>query len=329
VFSTSPSFRYSFVIGVSSWRFYMMVHKGFNSFSKFSSRFFSMKLKHSSSCYLECNLFFHIIGGGIMSFLIIEFMFSWFTCGQEWDILNPSISSLELSWAIFHLKPSLRIVVNYGAYKWSKFFFILPVKWFLPSLFLSNLVPVSGELSPHNFEMSSISPYKAFPFIVGFPTTPLDPSPKDAFSSSFVVEVGIFFSILLFQLSIFYFFRSRSLVVLLFSTHHPIRQRSCFFMPILLTGVLCPFVQVLFILSSLASPFNRSAAWICYSLFPLSYRSAFNFICLHWILFSILFNLSRFVVSLICQWSNLILPLLFLFRFSLRCHSRSRDEILS
>ena len=31
--------------------------------------------------------------------------------------LNPSISSLELSWVIFHLKPSLRIVAIYGAYK--------------------------------------------------------------------------------------------------------------------------------------------------------------------------------------------------------------------
>ena len=42
-----------------------------------------------------------------------------------------------------------------------------------------------------------------------------------------------------------------------------------------------------------------------------------------------LFNLSRFVVSLVRQRSKLVLPLLFLFHFSLRCHSRSRDEILS
>ena len=35
---------------------------------------------------------------------------------------NPSISSLELSWVIFHLKLSLRIVAVYGAYKWPKFF---------------------------------------------------------------------------------------------------------------------------------------------------------------------------------------------------------------
>ena len=48
--------------------------------------------------------------------------------------------------------------------------------------------------------------FRAYPFVVGFPTTPFDPSPKDASSSSFVAEVGIFFSILLSQLSIFYSF---------------------------------------------------------------------------------------------------------------------------
>ena len=60
-----------FVYRSSSWRFYMMVHQGFNSFSKCSSRFFSEELKHSSSCNPECNSFYRIIGGGIMSFLII------------------------------------------------------------------------------------------------------------------------------------------------------------------------------------------------------------------------------------------------------------------
>ena len=34
-----------FVYRSSSWRFYMMVHQGFNSFSKCSSRFFSKELK--------------------------------------------------------------------------------------------------------------------------------------------------------------------------------------------------------------------------------------------------------------------------------------------
>ena len=50
----------------------MMVHQGVNSFSKCSSRFFSEELMHSSSCIPECNSFYRIIGGGIMSFVIIS-----------------------------------------------------------------------------------------------------------------------------------------------------------------------------------------------------------------------------------------------------------------
>ena len=55
--SFHPPFRLIilFSTGVSSWRLYMMVHQGVNSFSKFSSRFISRKLKHSSSCNPECN----------------------------------------------------------------------------------------------------------------------------------------------------------------------------------------------------------------------------------------------------------------------------------
>ena len=66
--------------------------------------------KYSSSCISKCNSFYLIIWGGVMSFLTIWVRVSWFTCCQEWDILNPSISLLELSWVIFHLKPSLRNV---------------------------------------------------------------------------------------------------------------------------------------------------------------------------------------------------------------------------
>ena len=53
--------------------------------------------KHSSSCILKCNSFYLIIWGGVMSFLITWVRVSWFTCCQEWDILNPPISSLDLS----------------------------------------------------------------------------------------------------------------------------------------------------------------------------------------------------------------------------------------
>ena len=100
-----------------------------------------------------------------------------------------------------------------------------------------------------------------------FPTTLFDLSPKYASSSSFVTEVGIFFSILLFQLSIFYFFLPESL-------------RCCSLQPIFLfcqdhaLFLVYPFnqsvvssAQVLSILSSFISLFNRSAVRICNSLF--------------------------------------------------------------
>ena len=69
-----------------------------------------------------------------MSFLTISLRVSWFTSFQRVTYLNPSfslrsrhlfnpsISSLELSWVIFHLKLSLRIVAIYGGYKRPKFF---------------------------------------------------------------------------------------------------------------------------------------------------------------------------------------------------------------
>ena len=49
-------------------------------------------------------------------------MFSWFTCCQDWDILNPSISSLKISWVIFHLKLSFKDCRSHGVYQWSNFF---------------------------------------------------------------------------------------------------------------------------------------------------------------------------------------------------------------
>ena len=109
----------------------MMVHQGFFSFFNCSSRFLSKlwpaKLyskikhgaqhmfcfevfKHSSSCIPKCNPFYLIFWGGVISFLTIFIHVSRFTCCQERGILNPSISSLELSCVILHLKPSLRNV---------------------------------------------------------------------------------------------------------------------------------------------------------------------------------------------------------------------------
>ena len=98
--------------------------------------------------FSKCNSFYLIFWGGVMSFLTISLHASWFTCCQEWGILNPSISSLELSWVIFHLKLSLRIVAIYGAYKWPKFFICPPgeISFSSPCWYQSNhLFPLVAE----------------------------------------------------------------------------------------------------------------------------------------------------------------------------------------
>ena len=78
--------------GGSTWWFI----KDLYFFLKCSSRFFSKKLKLSSYGNPECNFFlpyyrrwYYVILDNLSS------CFSWFTWCQEWDILNPSISSLK------------------------------------------------------------------------------------------------------------------------------------------------------------------------------------------------------------------------------------------
>ena len=104
---------------------------------------------------------------------------------------------------------------------------------------------------------------------------------------------------------------------------------SFLFLPYLvLIGVLCPFAQVLFALSSFASLFNRSAFNL---LLPCSsfLTECFQLRSPPLYFFSKWLNLFQgSLVSLVSQRSNLFLPLLFLFCLSLRCHPRSRDEIL-
>ena len=61
------------------------------------------------------------------------------------------------------------------------------------------IVSVSGRLSPHNFEMFSISPLQAYSFGCWFSNNPVVTFLEGCFPRSFVAEVGIFFFILLFQ----------------------------------------------------------------------------------------------------------------------------------
>ena len=149
-----------------------------------------------------------------------------------------------------------------------------------------------------------------------FPTTPFNPSPKDAFSSSIVVVEVAFSS---------QFFYSNDLSsISLFRRHCDVALFNPSFcsVKIMLLSFAYPFnrsvvssAQVLFILSSFVSLFNRSADRSCSSLFlfangvlSTSFISVVFFSRSGW-------TSSRFVVSLVCQRSNLVLPLLFLFRF--------------
>ena len=61
------------------------------------------------------------------------------------------------------------------------------------------IVSVSGRLSPHNFEMFSISPLQAYSFRCWFSNNSVITFLEGCFPSSFMAEVGIFSYILLFQ----------------------------------------------------------------------------------------------------------------------------------
>ena len=80
---------------------------------------------------------------------------SWFT-SSGMRYLNPSLSSLELSWYRFHLKPSLMNVAICGAYQWSKLS-PYPSQW--KRFFISSVISrkqllfVSGRMSSHSLEM--------------------------------------------------------------------------------------------------------------------------------------------------------------------------------
>ena len=90
----------------------MVVHQGFNSFSKCSSRFFSKELKFFSILHSEVQFFLFYLG------------------------------------FIFHLKLSLRIVAIYGAYKLPKFFTYPPseMSFSSPCSYQSNLLfPLAEE----------------------------------------------------------------------------------------------------------------------------------------------------------------------------------------
>ena len=145
---------------------------------------------------------------------------------------------MELSCVMFHLKPSLRIVAIYGAHKWSKFLH-LSSRWnkFLVSLFISIQF--------------------FFPWVAGCHLIIWDVFHKTI--------SRLFFSLLVFNNSILAFvvsvisqdlvsLRSGVIVMLLFSTHHIVLSRSCYFLAYPFNRSVMPSSQVLPILSSFWLP---------------------------------------------------------------------------
>ena len=114
---------------------------------------------------------------------------------------------------------------------WKKFFISL-----VPSI--KSMVSICGRLSPHSLEMFSVNPLQAYSFRCWFSNNSVITFLEGCFPSSFVAEVGIFFSILLFQWSIFYSFFRRLCDVALF-THHVELWGHVLFFHIHLTAVLC------------------------------------------------------------------------------------------
>ena len=168
------SIDHPFVYRSSSWRCYMVVHQGFNSFSKCSSRFFSEELK-----------FFFILQSRVQFFL--PYHWRWYYAILDNLSLCFMIHTLLRMRYFKSITLFIGIILGYispkafpkdSCYLWSLYLtqvLLLSSRWNSFSslcLYQSNLLfPLVAEFHLINFEMSSISPHQAYPFVVDNPTT--------------------------------------------------------------------------------------------------------------------------------------------------------------
>ena len=186
--------------------------------------------KYSSSYIPKSNSFYLIFWGGVMSLLTISFMVHDSYCYQEWGILNPSISLLELSSVRFHLKPSLRNIANYGAINDPSFLLSSRRKKFSSLLWsqTSNCFLLVAEFHFKRWDVS-ISPLQVYSFRCWFSNNSIITFLEGCFPSSFVAEVA-FSSPFCYSndiSSIIYFFRRHCDVALF--THLLGLWGPCFF----------------------------------------------------------------------------------------------------
>ena len=145
----------------------------------------------------------------------------------------------------------------------------LPVKYFLVSLFISIQFFYPWVAGCHLIiEDVFFKPISSLFFRCWFFNNFVRPFSSRCFSSSFELEDGVLFSVLLFRRSTFYSFIRRHCDVSLFS-HHLKLWGSCSFRAYPFNRSVVPFAQVLFALSSLASLFNRSACMYFLSIATL------------------------------------------------------------
>ena len=110
-------------------------------------------------------------------------------------------------------------------------------------------------------------------------------------------------------------FSSRGFVMLLSLPSSRFVKDNVLFMPIQLTGVSCPLLKFFSSYQVFASLLNRSATRIDSFLFLFLNRVLSTFFISVAFFLSIFSTSQGSLVSLIGQRSNLVLPLLFLFRF--------------
>ena len=142
--------------------------------------------------------------------------------------------------------------------------------------------PLVAEFSPQDFEMFSISPHQAYPFVVGFPTTPLYPSQKGAFQAHLWQKLA-FSSPFGYSNDLSSILSSGGIVMLLFSLIISNWEDHVLFVLIHLTGVVHPLFkffssyQVLHLFSTgVLSEFDLPC-----SLFILFQPEWFQFLLVH------------------------------------------------
>ena len=161
------------------------------------------------------------------------------------------------------------------------------------------MVSISGRLSPHHFEMFSISPLQSYSFRCGFSNNSVITFLEGCFPSSFVAEVVIFF-LILYSNDLSSILSSEGMVMLLSSLITSNCEDRVLFVLIHLTGVLYHLFnifsshQVFFsFLPESCLNYVILVPWLCH------YTEVVIFFSFVKLLFSMSFNVQVIVMFLV------------------------------